>query len=173
MALINRFIRSKRLNMILRELKKDWKIIDIGCGDGWLTKALRDMGFNCIGVDAYLEKWGKKECSYIKKMDIVDSCFNDKEFDCSILIEVIEHLTEDRIRETERITKKKIIVSTHIPNIDWFFDTLGKLHVFTPPGSPIVSSYKVNEIPFKNFKLDNSRKYYFMDQFAVFTRASG
>lgn len=54
MAIFTKIIRRKRLSMILPELKKDWKIIDIGCGDGWLIKELTKRGFDCIGIDKYI-----------------------------------------------------------------------------------------------------------------------
>jgi 2-polyprenyl-3-methyl-5-hydroxy-6-metoxy-1,4-benzoquinol methylase len=149
------------------------EIIDIGCVDGWLTKSLRNIGFNCIGIEPNLEKWKNKECDYIKRIDIDNSLFDDKEFDCSILIEVIEHLPREYIKEIERITRKKILISTHAPNIQWLIDTLVFLHIINQPGSPELTDYKIDEIPFRNFKCVKLQKYFLLDQFAVFLRNSG
>jgi 2-polyprenyl-3-methyl-5-hydroxy-6-metoxy-1,4-benzoquinol methylase len=164
MAFFTKTIREKRLKMILPELENDWKIIDIGCGDGWLTKELTQRGFDCIGID-----------KIFTNQDICDNDFKNNQFDCSLLIEVIEHIQPKYIKEIERITRKKIIVSTIIPSFDKVLSLWVKLKLYgfissTPSLSPHIKCYYLDEIPFHHFKLKKSIRYFLVDQFGVYER---
>jgi len=159
MALFTKTIRKKRLKMILSELEKDWKIIDIGCGDGWLVKELIQRGFDCVGVD-----------KIFTNQDICDNNFSNNEFDCSLLIEVIEHIPSICIPEIERITSKKIIVSTISPLFDKILDFGIKLKLCDFKHTPHIKCYYLENVPFYHFKLKKSIKYFIVDQFGVYKR---
>jgi 2-polyprenyl-3-methyl-5-hydroxy-6-metoxy-1,4-benzoquinol methylase len=56
-------LRKIRLNWILRYVEKEMpmkngmhqgRILDLGCGDGWLTKELVERNYVCIGSDINL-----------------------------------------------------------------------------------------------------------------------
>jgi 2-polyprenyl-3-methyl-5-hydroxy-6-metoxy-1,4-benzoquinol methylase len=32
--------------------RKPWRVLDVGCGEGWLTRALSSVGMNVLGIDA-------------------------------------------------------------------------------------------------------------------------
>jgi len=151
---LTELVRKKRLKLILPELDKRDRIIDLGGGDGWLTTALREEGYECIELD-----W------------VVNPLpFKDNEFDCSILIEVIEHLIPEMIPEIERITKKKVIISTIIPNTSHILKILSSMKLIMPLGTPHKNEYWIENIPFRNFELNHSEKYWLIDQFGVFVR---
>ncbi len=150
--LTHKFIMPKRINMILPEIRKNWKIIDLGCGDGWLADDLKKRGYNC-----YKLPWITNPIKY-----------PDNYFDCTILIEVIEHLPEHFLKEIERITKKKIIISTVLPNFKLIFDLLMFMKLINPYGTPHIHEYKLKDIHFKDFKLTKEKIYWILCQFGVF-----
>jgi len=159
MALFTGIIRKKRLEMILPELEKNWKIIDIGCGDGWLVKELIQRGFDCIGID-----------KVFTNQDICDNDFKDNQFDCSLLIETIEHIPSRCIPEIERITSEKIIVSTITPLFNKIEDLGVKLKLYGPKYTPHIKCYYLEYIPFNHFKLKKSIRYFLVDQFGVYEK---
>jgi len=148
------FVRTKRLQLIFPEVKKDWRIADLGCGDGWLTNALNKAGYNCKGI-----KWLKYPMPY-----------PDNYFDCSIMIEVVEHLSSRFLYEIERITRKKIILTTILPNSLLICRILIALKIIMPLGTKHKKEYKLAEIPFKKFKLVKKSSHWVIDQFGVFER---
>lgn len=82
------------------------KIIDLGCGQGWLTAELAKHG-NAVGVDLSYEginvaKRNYPQCHF-KQMDIMTEGIKDK-YDVVVSSEVIEHLAEDdQIRYVRKI----------------------------------------------------------------------
>lgn len=73
------------------------KIIDLGCGRGWLTAELAKHG-NAVGVDLSstgikIAKINYPQCHF-KQMDIIAEEIKNK-YDVVVSSEVIEHLTED------------------------------------------------------------------------------
>lgn len=80
------------------------KIIDMGCGRGWLTAELAKYG-NAVGVDLSdigikMAKINYPQCHF-KQMDIMTGEIKDK-YDVVVSSEVIEHLTEDNQKKYVR-----------------------------------------------------------------------
>jgi hypothetical protein len=87
-----------------------------------------------------------------------------------LLIEVIEHIPSEGILEIERITNKKIIVSTITPFFSKFDDLGVKLNLYGPKYTSHIKCYYLEDIPFLNFKLKKSKRYFIVDQFGVYER---
>ena len=63
-------------------------LIDIGCGEGWLCRALEQRGVRCLGVDAIPEllevaKQGAGEFRQCHYNDLINAGF-DQAFDCAV-----------------------------------------------------------------------------------------
>jgi SAM-dependent methyltransferase len=55
-------------------LKKDWKILDVGCGVGTLLYSLKELGFeNLLGIDPYIES----EICYKNRFSILKRTIQD------------------------------------------------------------------------------------------------
>lgn len=101
-------------------ITKEMKLIEVGCGLGYLSYALHENGFNIKGVDISEKAIGKakqKYGDYYKCVDIHEIVREGKErFDIILLTEVIEHVTApvDFIRALSKLLSPggKIIVTT-------------------------------------------------------------
>jgi len=95
------------------------KILDIGCGDGYLLKELKKQLPKSIfnGVDVY----GTKVNGIIlKTADITKGLpYRDKSFDCIIMGEIIEHVPDPDfvLRDVRRILNMDGILIISTPNL--------------------------------------------------------
>ncbi|MBA7602439.1 hypothetical protein ES703_09528 [subsurface metagenome] len=101
------------------ELKDCESVLDLGCGPSSPIQYCKNIKYS-VGVEAfkhYLEASKKKKIhtKYLNKK-IEDIDFPEKNFDAVIMIEVLEHLPEEKgliiLKKAEKWAKKKIIVSS-------------------------------------------------------------
>lgn len=103
--------RMKRMeyNFVLAFISrfpKNISILDAGCGEGKLTRALNDLGYKAIGVD--LKPWGKGDSAHTffskprirkinyRKEDLRNLSFPDKSFDIIFCINTLHTLGLNR-----------------------------------------------------------------------------
>jgi len=93
---------------------KNKKIVDLGCGDGFLMQTLSNNGNKCAGVE--ISHSGVQVCKE-KDLDVIEARidaklpYKDKSFDVAIC-NVTLHMTmypEVLIKEMRRISKKQIV----------------------------------------------------------------
>lgn len=126
--IITRYVAKKRLNLILHGLheyenttsKENMRIIDVGCGDGDFTRALKKKGYSVIGMDQHSPKTAPwmhtpPDCA----IDARFIAFKDNTFDVVIALEVVEHVS--CFAEINRILKPGgfFFCSTPTPHTDW------------------------------------------------------
>jgi 2-polyprenyl-3-methyl-5-hydroxy-6-metoxy-1,4-benzoquinol methylase len=120
-------IHSYLLEPLLATLdkSKNQKILDIGCGNGWLTNLLIEQGFDAYGTDAsetgiQIAKQKNQNRFYIQDLskDDLPIELQSIKFDTILSTEVIEHLysPRDYLRFCKRILQKtgygELIIST-------------------------------------------------------------
>ena len=94
----------KGANYLKGELKfpADSKILEIGCGVGWVLKILQEVGYqNVIGIDASdkaIEICGSEINAFVG--DIVKTEYEDDQFDVAISIGTWEHVLKDNMTES-------------------------------------------------------------------------
>mgnify|MGYP000870951935 FL=1 len=114
---------SKSINKIFKNLKNKKKLLDIGCGNGSLTKVMATNFNKTFAIDSsvsaiFFAKKKKNNNIIIKKVSlkIYKKYFKNKNFDTITAIEVIEHVysPETFINEIKYIMNKKtnLIIST-------------------------------------------------------------
>ncbi len=107
--------------LIEKEVKGCRNLLDVGCGSNSPVHTFSNKLY-CIGVDAFapsIEKSQKKgihrEYYQINILDI-DKKFQQKSFDCTIALDVIEHLMKEDgyllLDKMESIALKKVIIFT-------------------------------------------------------------
>lgn len=88
-----------RYEVVLRRIKNPQRILDIGCGDGYLLSRVSTMCRQAIGIDS--ERSGvalanNKLTTYRNCSVIQASCYDiplpENSFDCVLLADVFEHL---------------------------------------------------------------------------------
>ncbi|OIP58220.1 MAG: hypothetical protein COX79_00105 [Candidatus Levybacteria bacterium CG_4_10_14_0_2_um_filter_36_16] len=146
-----------KLKLLLPYLKKTDKIIDLGCGNMWLTNYLRSKGYSCVGFDI------DKPADIVG--DIKNYKFKKKSYDVVIALEMIEHV--DCFNEISYLLKPKgiLILSTPTPHLDWFCYINERLEIFQKRTSPHSNLFYLKEVPFMPI---HTKTLYSLVQFGVF-----
>lgn len=79
--------------------KKDISILEIGSGLGYLTYSLNKNGYKTTGLDISKEavmKAKEKYGDFYEVGDIFDSTIKQKQYDCIIMTEIIEHVEDPK-----------------------------------------------------------------------------
>lgn len=118
-------IIGPRAEAILSESKitAPAKILDFGCAKGYYVRWLREKGFKAIGVDTSLYALSQSPQNIRNSLFLSSQTdllsFDRKEFDLVILKDVLEHLTQENLREIFKklkIISKKIFITVPICN---------------------------------------------------------
>jgi len=92
-------------------------ILDLGCGFGAYSDALRQAGLDCFGCDINLD-YLRKAGSTGLPVTAVDSVlpFRDGSFDTVLIFEVLEHVAdvEKVLREAFRVARRNVLIT--VPN---------------------------------------------------------
>lgn len=118
------YIHKKRLKLLYKLIKKSKgkKLIDVGCGDGFVLDYLKPLNKKLYGIDI-----SEKRVKRVKKM-VPDAkiklcsadniSYKDNFFDITLCSEVLEHVRNPvrSIKELIRITKKNGIIIITVPN---------------------------------------------------------
>ena len=127
---------SEKINLIINSIPEGvTTIIDVGCGDGTISNALKEK-YNVVAVDTSV-----KALQYVKTKKLSASAdnlsFRTNEFDLVFSSEMIEHLPEEiyaaSINELKRISAKYIFLTfpndeniekqvTECTNCDYIFN---------------------------------------------------
>lgn len=116
---VHDYLKDKIANSNLSTLN----ILEIGCGEGYLTYAINQTGHECIGIDISMKAITeaiKRFGNYYQAIDLKDFK-SDKKFDLIVCTETIEHLenpvsfVNDCLKHLK--TNGKIILTT--PNKDY------------------------------------------------------
>ncbi len=138
-------ITDKERALILDEIKRNAKVLDVGCGDGRIGRFISRSVDSYTGIDlsesaiSLCQKHGLN----VKQQDLCERySFEDGTFDVCVSFEVLEHLIRPDfcISEVARVLRfgGKLIGS--VPNAVYFAARLMMLGgIFNPGGSPITS----------------------------------
>jgi 2-polyprenyl-3-methyl-5-hydroxy-6-metoxy-1,4-benzoquinol methylase len=120
----NRFLKT--LEILVNETKNGSTLLEVGCSPGYLTLAVKKLGYKIYGIDFEPENIIESLASadiVIKKCDIERERipFNDEMFDCVLFTEVLEHLNYFKVKhalsEIRRVLKKGGLLILSTPNL--------------------------------------------------------
>lgn len=116
---------APRVKNILSEivsLKKTGKLLDVGCGHGFLLTAAKAQGFQVLGVELQNSSAiAGKNCGLdIITGEVTDAGFQTDFFDIVVMSEVLEHMLYPKkcLEETRRILKKDGYLYIVVPNVE-------------------------------------------------------
>ena len=104
------FFRTKQTFEQIQNHIKGSKIIDIGSGEGYLSKILKDKGFNIYPID--VKDRNKIDSINFQVYDGQKIPFEDKSFDIALLMTVLHHTQnpDEIIKEAFRVSDRVIII---------------------------------------------------------------
>lgn len=113
---------NQRVRFCLEHINPDDIVLDVGCGDGYITNILKDRCRKIIGIDYSEEALEELRRQYVSiechHMSSTNLLFGSESFDKVICFELLEHLTvlqgQRTVSEILRVLKPKgmIIGST-------------------------------------------------------------
>lgn len=108
-ALINRWDPSHldRVDRLL-ELNDGLRVLEVGCGQGHLTKRLLERGLDVTGIDANPNAPEVANTDRVLHMRGEDLAFEDDSFDVIVSVHAIEHIPalEEAIAEMARVLRR-------------------------------------------------------------------
>lgn len=120
-----------RRNIIFKLFKeynlgKENKILDYGCGSGFLVGQFQDKGYNAYGVDISKEavNFGtNKGIRNLFQQNGIKVNFPDNDFDVILAMDIIEHIEDDRsaIEEFKRLLKPGGHLIITAPAYQWLW----------------------------------------------------
>ncbi len=163
MPLLSEIAKAKKINYFLKNIPKDSRILEIGCGEGWVKSYfLKNQYKFYTGID-------------IKPpADIVGSIKNWKtlglkkeSFDIIIIFEVVEHI--NCFKECYDLLKKggELLITTPVPYFDWFCKFLEKVNLNQKRTSKHNCIYIQNITYFKEKKI---KKVGMLSQWGIFRK---
>lgn len=107
----------------IKSLKTSGKILEVGCGKGYLLKTLEQLGYDCYGVEPSPMAYAHAKNSLglnVENKFLADSTFYTQKFDVIILIDVVEHITnmQNFMKEITTVMNEGAIIFIGTGNID-------------------------------------------------------
>jgi ubiquinone/menaquinone biosynthesis C-methylase UbiE len=139
------------LDFILSTIKEDTSsVIDIGCGNGYLLKSIKDK-FPNIELNGFdIKNENNLPGVIYTKGNIEKLPFADKSFDVVTCSHVLEHIVniEKAISELKRITRRQLIIV--VPRQRYYFYTLDEHVNFFPFKEKLTSVVNIANHACKN-----------------------
>jgi 2-polyprenyl-3-methyl-5-hydroxy-6-metoxy-1,4-benzoquinol methylase len=109
------------LGLIFPRYRPGGKLLDVGCGHGWIVKIMADWGWDALGVEPNPAVAAKGRELYgirVQAGSLEEQAFPAGSFDCVIIHHVLEHVTDPQatLREIHRILKPGGKVHIALPN---------------------------------------------------------
>jgi 2-polyprenyl-3-methyl-5-hydroxy-6-metoxy-1,4-benzoquinol methylase len=109
------------LGLIFPDYTKEGKLLEIGCGHGWLLKLMKDWGWEVRGVEgnpASAKRGREKFGVEILEGQLEEQNFPDNSFDVIVMRHVFEHVPDPVkiLQECKRLLKPEAVLAIATPN---------------------------------------------------------
>jgi cyclopropane fatty-acyl-phospholipid synthase-like methyltransferase len=164
MPLLSQYAQKIKIDYFLKTISKQDRILEIGCGTGWVSNYLKQNGrMNYVGIDL------------VPPADIVGDIHDwrtlgltEESFDAIIAFEVVEHV--DCLKECYNLLKYggKLMLTSPVPHLDWilnFLELIGLNQKRTSPHNNLIYFKHVPYFENKDIKIVG-----FLSQWGIFTK---
>ncbi len=164
MPFLSTYSQKKKIEYFLKTIPKDAHILEIGSGNGWVRKYLKDNGWiNYLGIDLYPPADRVGNILEWRMLGLKPSSF-----DYIVAFEVVEHV--NCFQECFDLLKPqgKLLLTSPVPKMDWFLnilETLGLNQKRTSPHNNLIDFRTVPQFSDKKIKIIAG-----LSQWAIFTR---
>lgn len=122
--------KTREARKIIKSLKriikrKNIKLLDVGCGFGYLVKSASEAGWDAYGIEVadWMVDFAKKEFKI--KVDVRSfpgSGLREESYDIITMLEVVEHFPNPfrALKEAHILTKKEGFLMIRVPDIESF-----------------------------------------------------
>ena len=136
-----------RIEKIVEYAGTGKKILEVGCNEGFVSKAMMEAGNDVTPTDISDEMIEKAKVQFgleVQKADALNLPFGDDSFDVVVAGEVLEHLTNPfkGLSELFRVAKERVIITLPIGEY-W----LGELTHFWELNASFIDHDSAEEIP--------------------------
>jgi len=167
---LDRFLQRKRIEQAKQYIKPEYRILDIGCGEGALFKFPGINFLKGVGIDPTLNKQVSTS-----KYELISGQFpkdlnTSEKFDLIIMLAVIEHFTDTDLKSLEENCsqylgeKGKVVITAPSVLVDYILEiliffkiidgmSLEEHHGFKPKDTITCFSKKFKLIKRKKFQL--------------------
>lgn len=131
-AILSDYARRKKVDYFLKGIPKHSRILEVGCGDGWVRDYLKRDGWsNYVGLDRRPPAEIVGDIKDWRELGIEAASF-----DVVIAFEVVEH--EDCFKACYEILRPggKMMVTSPLPHMDWVMRVLESLGLNQKRTSP-------------------------------------
>jgi len=167
-----RVIRRREIDLIKHELQavKPKKILDFGCGGGWLSKVLASYGYEVVGIDIShsLIKRAKKVAPTVIFVvgDGMNLPFREGAFDAVVSIATLHHLDVKKgLKEVRRVLKNRCMLMLMEPNKLNPLSALGRklfpMETHTIGEEPFIPTQLRSHLELQGFKIKLIRYLFF------------
>jgi 2-polyprenyl-3-methyl-5-hydroxy-6-metoxy-1,4-benzoquinol methylase len=119
--LFPRYRLKAELSVMQLQARPGGRVLDIGCGHGWMTAFLGALGWEAMGIDFDPEsvEAARSRGLEVRRGTLEAQLFPAEYFDAIVMSHVIEHIHDPLalFRECRRILKKDGILSMTTPNV--------------------------------------------------------
>ena len=114
-----KYIHSRRVHRLRDAIENliplNARALDIGCGDGWLTRLIQERrpDIDIQGIDIMVRPGAHVRVTAFDGNEIP---FPDKSFDVAMLVDVLHHANDPfaLLREAARVTRRRLVIKDHL-----------------------------------------------------------
>lgn len=164
MPLISEYIAKKKISYFLNKIPKENRILEVGCGNGWVGKYLKNNGWTgYVGLDVRPPADIVGDIRDWQRLGI-----SRESFDAIVAFEVVEH--GDFFKEFYEILKPGglLMLTSPLPHMDWFMKLLELLRLNQKRTSPHSHLIYFSGIPY--FSPKAVRLIWWCSQWGIFVK---
>jgi 2-polyprenyl-3-methyl-5-hydroxy-6-metoxy-1,4-benzoquinol methylase len=143
MPLLSDYARDRKIRYFLDPIPKDARILEIGCGSGWVGQHLKAGGWKqYVGMDLVPPADVVGDIKQWRRLGLEPASF-----DVIIAFEVVEHV--DCFQECHDLLKPggRLLITTPLPRMDWAMRALERFGLNQKRSSPHDHLVALSDVP--------------------------